>query len=191
MNANAKRRLWSRGQEPERDATAEAAARAPLTAPSGTQVFDVDAAGAGERLDRFLGQAAAGGRVALSGTRLRALIEAGEVKVNGPVARDPSIRLAEGARIAFEAPPPEDSPLVGEDMPLDVVYEDEHLIVIDKPAGLVVHPAPGPARGTLADALIRHCGFSLSPVGGVRRPGIVHLLDEHHPRLLHGHQADA
>ncbi len=191
MNANAKRRLWSRGHEPERDATAEAAARAPLTAPSGTQVFDVDAAGAGERLDRFLGQAAAGRRVALSRTRLKALIEAGEVKVNGTVARDPSIRLAEGARIAFEAPPPEDSPLVGEDMPLDVVYEDEHLIVIDKPAGLVVHPAPGDADGTLVNALIRHCGLSLSGVGGVRRPGIVHRLDKDTSGLIVVAKTDA
>ena len=165
MNAKAKRRAWSGAGEPEPVPTPEPA-RQPLAAPSGPQVFEVDAAGAGERLDRFLGGAAAARRIALSRTRLKALIEAGEVSVDGSVARDPSTRLAEGARIAFEAPPAEDSPLVGEDLPLAVVFEDEHLIVIDKPAGLVVHPAPGHAAGTLVNALIRHCGASLSGVGG-------------------------
>ena len=189
MNAKAKQRAWSRGlserddDEPE-DAPAGAASHAPLVAPEGPQVFDVDAAGAGERLDRFLGAAAAARSVALSRTRLKALIEAGEVTVDGSVARDPAMRLAEGAQIAFEAPPAKDSPLVGEDLPLAVVYEDEHLIVIDKPAGLVVHPAPGHAAGTLVNALIRHCGASLSGIGGVRRPGIVHRLDKDTSGLL-------
>ena len=189
MNAKAKQRAWSRGlserddDEPE-DAPAGAASHAPLVAPEGPQVFDVDAAGAGERLDRFLGAAAAARSLALSRTRLKALIEAGEVTVDGSVARDPAMRLAEGARIAFEAPRAKDSPLAGEDLPLAVVYEDEHLIVIDKPAGLVVHPAPGHAAGTLVNALIRHCGASLSGIGGVRRPGIVHRLDKDTSGLL-------
>jgi len=190
MNAKAKRRAWSGAGEPEPVPSPELA-RQPLAAPSGPQVFEVDAAGAGERLDRFLGGAAAARRTALSRTRLKALIEAGEVSVDGSVARDPSTRLAEGARIAFEAPPAEDSPLVGEDLPLAVVFEDEHLIVIDKPAGLVVHPAPGHAAGTLVNALIRHCGASLSGVGGVRRPGIVHRLDKDTSGLLVAAKTDA
>ena len=188
MNARAERRARNAAAEPE---PFPAPVREPLTAPSGPQAFDVDNAGAGERLDRFLGRAAAARRIALSRTRLKALIEAGEVSVDGEVARDPAIRLAEGARIAFVAPPAEDSPVAGEDLPLAVVYEDEHLIVIDKPAGLVVHPAPGHAAGTLVNALIRHCGASLSGVGGVRRPGIVHRLDKDTSGLLVAAKTDA
>ncbi len=184
MNAKAKRRAWPHPDEPAADASPKTVLRAPLAVPSGPQVFDVGAAGAGERLDRYLSLAAAERRVALSRTRLKALIEAGEVTIDGAVARDPAMRLAEGARIAFEPPPPEDSALLGEDLPLDVVYEDEQLIVIDKPAGLVVHPAPGHADGTLVNALIRHCGASLSGVGGIRRPGIVHRLDKDTSGLL-------
>jgi 23S rRNA pseudouridine1911/1915/1917 synthase len=172
------KRLPSGAHEPAAHPTAEAAPRAPLTAPSGPQIFSVGAGGAGERLDRFLSRTAVERRVALSRMRLKRLIEAGEVEVDGAIALDPSLRLTEGARIVFEPPPPEDSPLLGEDIGLDVVYEDEHVIVIDKPAGLVVHPAPGHAQGTLVNALIRHCGMSLSGVGGVRRPGIVHRLDK-------------
>jgi 23S rRNA pseudouridine1911/1915/1917 synthase len=190
MNAKAKRRAWSAAREPEPVAPPEPA-RQPLAAPSGLQVFEVDAAGAGERLDRFLGAAAAARRVALSRTRLKALIEAGEVSVDGSLERDPSTRLVEGARIAFEAPPAEVSKLAGEDLPLAVVYEDEHLIVIDKPSGLVVHPAPGHPAGTLVNALIRHCGASLSGVGGVRRPGIVHRLDKDTSGLLVAAKTDA
>ena len=191
MNAKARRRAGSEANEPESVGEPETSRRPPLTAAAGAQVFDVDAAGAGERLDRFLGHAAAERRVALSRTRLKALIEAGEIRVDGAVARDPSMRLAEGATIAFEAPEAEESPLLGEDLPLDVIYEDEHLIVIDKPAGLVVHPAPGHADGTLVNALIRHCGASLSGVGGVRRPGIVHRLDKDTSGLLVVAKTDA
>ena len=192
MNANAKRRAWRRAAAPEPDVEAKAAApRAPLAAPSGPQVFHVGADGAGERLDRFMSREAASRRVALSRTRLKALIEAGEVRVDGAVASDASMRLAEGARIAFEAPHAADSPLIGEDLPLDIVYEDEHLIVIDKPAGLVVHPAPGHAEGTLVNALIHHCGASLSGVGGVKRPGIVHRLDKDTSGLIVVAKTDA
>ena len=166
-------------------------APAPLVAPSGQQVFDVGPEGAGERLDRWLGRAAADRRLALSRTRLKALIEEGRVTVDGETARDPAMRLKDGARIAFEAPSPEESPLAGEDLPLAVVYEDADLIVIDKPAGLVVHPAPGHARGTLVNALIGHCGASLSGIGGVRRPGIVHRLDKDTSGLLVVAKTDA
>jgi 23S rRNA pseudouridine1911/1915/1917 synthase len=195
VNTKAKQRAQSRLAEREEtelgDIPAEAAALAPLTAPEGPQVFEVDAENAGERLDRFLGQAAAARRVALSRTRLKALIEAGEVRINESIARDPSTRLAAGARIAFEAPPPEESTIAGEDIQLAVVYEDEHLIVIDKPAGLVIHPAPGHAAGTLVNALIRHCGASLSGIGGVKRPGIVHRLDKDTSGLLVVAKSDA
>ncbi len=191
MNAKAKRRAWG-GADPIEDAPpAPPPARAPLTAASGPQAFDVDAAGAGERLDRFLGRAAADRRLALSRTRIKALIEAGEVAIDSATADDPATRLVEGQQIRFEAPPPEDTTLRGEDLPLDVVFEDGHLIVIDKPAGLVVHPAPGHAEGTLVNALISHCGASLSGIGGVRRPGIVHRLDKDTSGLLVVAKTDA
>ncbi len=195
MNSKAKQRAWSHaagGVEAELEkAPPQNAPLAPLIAPEGPQVFDVSEENAGERIDRFLGLAAAARRIALSRTRLKTLIEAGEVSVDGAVARDPSARLAAGAQIAFEAPAPEDSSLAGEDIALAVVYEDEHLIVIDKPAGLVVHPAPGHASGTLVNALIQHCGASLSGVGGVRRPGIVHRLDKDTSGLLVVAKTDA
>jgi 23S rRNA pseudouridine1911/1915/1917 synthase len=195
VNAKAKQRAWSHAAEgdqaEQQDIPVEATPLAPLTAPEGPQVFDVGVENAGERLDRFLGQAAAAKRVALSRTRLKALIEAGEVRIDDSVARDPSTRLVAGARIVFEPPPAEESSLTGEDIQLAVVYEDEHLIVIDKPAGLVVHPAPGHAAGTLVNALIRHCGASLSGVGGVKRPGIVHRLDKDTSGLLVVAKTDA
>jgi len=194
VNTKAKPRASSHAADRAEDEPGEPrveAARPPLLAPEGPQVFDVGASDAGERLDRFLGQAAAERRLALSRTRLKVLIEAGEVSVDGRLARDPSLRLAAGSRIAFEAPAPEDATIAGEDIALTVVYEDEHLIVIDKPAGLVVHPAPGHAAGTLVNALIRHCGTSLSGVGGVKRPGIVHRLDKDTSGLLVVAKTDA
>ncbi len=195
MNTKAKRRAQSllakRDEGDPEDAPPQTPPLAPLAAPEGPQVFDVGIGNAGERLDRFLGQAAAAQRIALSRTRLRTLIEAGEVSIDRRITRDPSTRLAAGARIAFEAPPPEESTLAGEDMPLTVAYEDEHLLVIDKPAGLVVHPSPGHAAGTLVNALIRHCGASLSGVGGVKRPGIVHRLDKDTSGLLVVAKTDA
>ena len=195
MNTKAKRCAWSRQAardevEPE-DIPVDAKPLVPLAAPEGQQVFDVGAESAGERLDRFLGQAATTRRIALSRTRLKALIEAGEVRIDENVVRDPSTRLAAGTRIVFEAPPAEESTIAGEDIQLAVVYEDEHLIVIDKPAGLVVHPAPGHAAGTLVNALIRHCGTSLSGIGGVKRPGIVHRLDKDTSGLLVVAKTDA
>jgi 23S rRNA pseudouridine1911/1915/1917 synthase len=195
VNAKAKRRAWSSAAgsddvEPE-DMPGQAALKPPLVAPEGLQVFDVGPENAGERLDRFLGQTAAARSLALSRTRLKALIEAGEVRIDESITRDPSTRIAAGARIAFEAPPPEASALVGEDIKLAVIYEDEHLIVIDKPAGLVVHPAPGHSAGTLVNALIHHCGASLSGVGGVKRPGIVHRLDKDTSGLLVVAKTDA
>jgi 23S rRNA pseudouridine1911/1915/1917 synthase len=195
VNSKAKQRAQSGYSGPlesdPEDAPPQAPPLAPLVAPEGQQVFDVGEENAGERLDRFLGQAAATRRIALSRTRLKALIEAGEISIDQKIARDPSTRLTPGSRIAFEAPLTVDSPLVGEDIQLTVVYEDEHLIVIDKPAGLVVHPAPGHADGTLVNALIRHCGASLSGIGGVKRPGIVHRLDKDTSGLLVVAKTDA
>ncbi len=146
--------------------------------------FVVAPEASGERLDRYLSAAAEAGGHNLSRTRLKALIEAGDVTVAGAIVKDPARKVQAGAEVEVVPPPPEDSPLEGEDIPLDVVYEDDALIVIDKPAGLVVHPAPGHATGTLVQALIRHCGASLSGIGGVRRPGIVHRLDKDTSGLL-------
>ena len=137
-------------------------------------VVTVDAADAGLRLDRVL--AARLGD--LSRSRLQALIRAGNVSLGARPVTDPGRRLKAGEVIAVEIPPPEPAEPEGQHIPLAVVYEDAHLIVIDKPKGLTVHPAPGHASGTLVNALIAHCGASLSGIGGVKRPGIVHRLDK-------------
>jgi 23S rRNA pseudouridine1911/1915/1917 synthase len=129
---------------------------------------------AGERLDRLLAAHVA----ELSRSRLKALIEAGAVAVGGRTIRDPSHRVNSGAAIVLDVPPPEPAKPAAEPIPLAIVYEDDDIIVIDKPANLVVHPAAGHATGTLVNALIAHCGDSLSGIGGERRPGIVHRLDK-------------
>jgi 23S rRNA pseudouridine1911/1915/1917 synthase len=129
---------------------------------------------AGERLDRLLARHI----VELSRSRLKALIEAGAVEIDGGTIRDPSHRVNSGAAIAVDVPPPEPAKPAPEPIPLKVVYEDDDIIVIDKPKNLVVHPAAGHWTGTLVNALIAHCGDSLSGVGGERRPGIVHRLDK-------------
>jgi 23S rRNA pseudouridine1911/1915/1917 synthase len=129
---------------------------------------------AGERLDRVLAA-----RVAeLSRTRHKALILAGRVAIDGATIRDPGHHVNAGGTISLDLPPPEELEIGAEDIPLQVVHEDDELIVIDKPKGLVVHPAAGNWTGTLVNALMAHCGDSLSGVGGVRRPGIVHRLDK-------------
>jgi len=132
------------------------------------------AADTGNRLDRVLTA-----RVAdLSRSRVKALILAGEVTVGGRTIRDPEHRVNAGDAITIAIPEPEPALPAGEAIPLNVVYEDDAIIVIDKPKGLVVHPAAGNWSGTLVNALIAHCGASLSGIGGVRRPGIVHRLDK-------------
>jgi len=127
----------------------------------------------GDRLDRVLAT-----RVALSRTRLKALILTGEVAIGGRTIRDPGYRVNAGEVVSVSVPPPEPAVPQAEAIPLAIVYEDDDVIVIDKPAGLVVHPAAGNDSGTLVNALIAHCGDSLSGIGGVRRPGIVHRLDK-------------
>jgi len=135
---------------------------------------------AGERLDRVLAA-----RVAeLSRSRHKALILAGRVAIDRATIRDPGHRVNAGETISLDLPPPEDAEIKPESIPLKVVFEDDELIVIDKPKGLVVHPAAGNWSGTLVNALIAHCGDSLSGVGGVKRPGIVHRLDKDTTGLL-------
>jgi 23S rRNA pseudouridine1911/1915/1917 synthase len=135
---------------------------------------------AGERLDRVL----AAHVTALSRTRLKALVLAGHVAIGGRTIRDPGHHVNAGDRLTVEVPPPEEAVPQGEKIPLTIVYEDDDLIIIDKPKGLVVHPAAGHRTGTLVNALIAHCGASLSGIGGVKRPGIVHRLDKDTTGLL-------
>src|SRR5438067_4163951 len=142
----------------------------------GIQTIDVrlEPTHAGWRLDRALADAVP----TLSRERLKALIRSGAVEAGGKPVRDPAtkVRGEEALRVAV----PELAPAhnVPQDIPLKVVFEDEHLLVIDKPAGLVVHPAAGNLDGTLVNALLHHCGGSLSGIGGVARPGIVHRIDK-------------
>jgi 23S rRNA pseudouridine1911/1915/1917 synthase len=143
----------------------------------------------GERLDRFL--AAAASEQNLSRTRVKSLIEAGHVSIDGTTVKDPSLLLRAGQTAGLRLPPPADTMPSGENIPLQIAYEDEHLLVIDKPAGLVVHPAGGHESGTLVNALIGHCGASLSGIGGVKRPGIVHRLDKDTSGLLVVAKTDA
>ncbi|MCL6707303.1 RluA family pseudouridine synthase [Pseudomonas sp. R2.Fl] len=127
------------------------------------------------RLDAWLAAALDG---ELSRSRVKALIEQGAVLVNGAVVTEPKKKVHPGDAVEVVMPEPEDPEPKGEDIPLDVLYEDADLIVIAKPPGLVVHPGAGNWTGTLVNALIHHCGDSLSGIGGVRRPGIVHRLDK-------------
>jgi 23S rRNA pseudouridine1911/1915/1917 synthase len=114
----------------------------------------------------------------LSRSRLKALILAGSVAIKGAPVRDPAYHVTGGDTITIDVPEAVAAEPKAEDIALDIVYEDDDLIVIDKPKGLVVHPAAGHETGTLVNALIAHCGASLSGIGGVRRPGIVHRLDK-------------
>lgn len=112
------------------------------------------------------------------------LIADGHVTLNGQVASDPKARVEEGDIVEIAVPEAEESHIGPEDIPLSVIFEDEDLIVIDKPAGMVVHPAPGSPSGTLVNALLAHCGDVLSGVGGMKRPGIVHRIDKDTSGLL-------
>ncbi|KIU51842.1 MULTISPECIES: RluA family pseudouridine synthase [Bradyrhizobium] len=126
------------------------------------------------RLDRVLAQRSP----ELSRSRLKALILAGSVTVKDAVVRDPAYHVAQGDTIIIDVPEAVPAEPKGEDIALDIVFEDDDIILINKPRGLVVHPAAGHATGTLVNALISHCGTSLSGIGGVKRPGIVHRLDK-------------
>ena len=128
---------------------------------------------------------------ALSRTRLARLLDTGAVRVNGAVVFEARARVAAADLIEIDIPQARESHIGVEDIALEVVYEDDDLIVIDKPAGMVVHPAPGSPAGTLVNALLHHCGDSLSGVGGARRPGIVHRIDKDTSGLLVVAKSDA
>jgi 23S rRNA pseudouridine1911/1915/1917 synthase len=144
-----------------------------MTEPQRVEIA-IGAAEEGLRLDRALQQRLA----ELSRTRLKQLILDGQITQQGEVSRDPAQRVRCGQSFVVTLPAPEEAEPAAQAMTLDIRFEDAHLIVLDKPAGLVMHPAPGNPEGTLVNALIAHCGASLSGIGGVRRPGIVHRIDK-------------
>ena len=121
---------------------------------------------------------------AISRSRLSRMIADGAVEVNGVVAIDQKARVVEGDKIIIHVPEPVESHMLPEDITLEILYEDDDLIVVNKPAGMVVHPAPGSPSGTLVNALLAHCGDLLSGVGGLKRPGIVHRIDKDTTGLL-------
>ena len=139
-----------------------------------TITLTADADAAGLRLDKWLAEAVAD----LSRSRLKALIEDGRLTLDGAVATDPSAKVVEGAAYALAIPAPKAAEPEPEAMDLDILHEDADLIVLLKPAGLAVHPAAGNWTGTLVHGLLHHCAGSLSGIGGVERPGIVHRLDK-------------
>lgn len=141
-----------------------------MTSPEGTR----------ERLDRTL----AAGFADVSRSRLQQLVREGRVAVDGVVVTDPAARVGPGAAIRLDMPQAQAAAPGPETIALTVAYEDDDLIVVDKPAGLVVHPGPGNERGTLVNALLAHCRASLSGIGGVKRPGIVHRLDKNTSGLM-------
>ncbi len=135
--------------------------------------FEISPEDHGQRLDRVLTAAADD----MSRARVQALIKQGQVTIDGEIVVDPGAKLRTGQALAMIIPPAQEAEPKGEALPLDIVFEDGHVLVLNKPAGLVVHPGAGRQDGTLVNALIAHCGDSLSGIGGVKRPGIVHRLD--------------
>ncbi|MGB3469969.1 MAG: RluA family pseudouridine synthase [Erythrobacter sp.] len=138
------------------------------------------------RLDKALAEA-----TELSRARVQALIAQGAVKVDGTVATSPSAKVAEGARFLITVPAAAEAEAKPQDIALDIVFEDEHLVVVNKAAGMVVHPAAGNPDGTLVNALLHHCRGALSGIGGVARPGIVHRIDKGTSGLLVVAKSDA
>jgi 23S rRNA pseudouridine1911/1915/1917 synthase len=137
-----------------------------------TALAPPDAAGA--RVDAWLG----GLWPDLSRSRVQGLIGAGKLSADGALVTQAKDKVRAGATYALTLPPPEPAAPAPEALPLNIAYEDAHLIVINKPSGMAMHPAPGSMRGTLVNALLAHCGESLSGIGGVARPGIVHRIDK-------------
>ena len=148
----------------------------------GHQTIDVrlEATHAGWRLDRALAVVVP----TLSRERLKSLIRSGAVESGGKAVRDPAIKVRGGESLSVAVPEPQPAHNIAQDIPLSIVFEDEHLLVIEKPAGLVVHPAAGNLDGTLVNALLHHCAGQLSGIGGVARPGIVHRIDKDTSGLL-------
>ena len=141
---------------------------------------------AGGRLDQFLSARVS----ALTRSAAQRLLSEGQVTVNDvPAAKNH--RLSEGETVAVTLPAPEETEVCAQNIPLDVVYEDDDVIVVNKPSGLVVHPAPGHPDGTLVNALLYHCGDSLSGIGGEKRPGIVHRIDRDTSGLIIAAKNDA
>src|SRR5712691_1443771 len=153
---------------------------APLAVPPRRIEIIIGPENGGVRLDRALQRQLP----ELSRTRLKQLILSGQIAGDGRLLRDPAQRASAGARVVVMLPEPEEATPAAQPIALDIRFEDEHLIVVDKPAGMVVHPAPGNPEGTLVNALLAHCGPSLAGIGGVRRPGIVHRLDKDTSGLL-------
>jgi 23S rRNA pseudouridine1911/1915/1917 synthase len=154
---------------------------------AGTFIFEVAESDASERLDRWLARQLPD----ISRARLQALIKGGHVSIGGTTIGEANTRVKLSESYTLTVPEAAPSDVTGEAIALNVVFEDDSVIVIDKPAGLVVHPAAGHATGTLVNALIAHCGESLSGVGGVKRPGIVHRLDKDTTGLLVVAKTDA
>ena len=142
--------------------------------------------GTGGRLDKSLAEASG-----LSRERVKGLIAEGAVEVGGAVAQSGSAKVDAGASFTIALPPAQPLEAEPQDIPLDVVFEDAHLIVVDKPAGMVVHPAAGNPDGTLVNALLHHCKGQLSGINGVARPGIVHRIDKDTSGLLVVAKSDA
>jgi 23S rRNA pseudouridine1911/1915/1917 synthase len=171
------------GDEAHRHAELEASSsRHNIPFVGGTQTIEVklDAVHSGWRLDRAL----AASLPTLSRERLKALIRSGALKSGENPVRDPATKVRGDEQFQLDVPQPEPAHNEPQDIPLTIAYEDEHLLVVDKPAGLVVHPAAGNLNGTLVNALLHHCGGSLSGIGGVARPGIVHRIDKDTSGLL-------
>jgi len=143
------------------------------------EVFLITAQEAGTRLDAFLAYS----MEEISRNRVQGLCQSGNIRVNGKEAKK-NQRLKEGDRIEVEVPEPAVTELVPQDIPLDIIYEDDSVLVINKPKGMVVHPAPGHPDGTIVNAVMFHCGDSLSGIGGELRPGIVHRIDKDTSGLL-------
>jgi 23S rRNA pseudouridine1911/1915/1917 synthase len=148
----------------------------------GIEIIELIAASAssGTRLDTYLAAAVAD----LSRSRAKALILQGHVSIDGVTIVEPKRPVKSGEQVSVTLPPPEPAIPAPENIPLNIVFEDDQLIVINKPTGLVVHPAAGNRSGTLVNALIAHCGSDLSGIGGVARPGIVHRLDKNTTGLM-------
>jgi 23S rRNA pseudouridine1911/1915/1917 synthase len=140
--------------------------------------FTVDSGAEGKRLDQFVSQVAG-----ISRSQAKELIEEGLVSVDGKVVKKPSFKVKSGHQVEFEVPEPEPLELKPENIPLEIVYEDRDVVVVNKPPGLVVHPAPGHYSGTLVNALLYHCK-DLQGINGTLRPGIVHRLDKDTAGLL-------
>lgn len=135
--------------------------------------FNLQVEESNDRLDRYLSQELSD----LSRSRIQQLIEQGNVQLNGKICTSKKLNVKVGDRVTLEIPEAQPLELQAEDIPLDILYEDDQLLILNKPAGLVVHPAPGHPDGTLVNALLAHCP-NLPGIGGVQRPGIVHRLDK-------------